>query len=112
MNRKDAYADMLHQLETLQEEMTGVWLGDSLPDDWQGMDHHFPVPRKKTRVTIRLDADMVAWFRKMGPGYSRRMNLVLRIYYTSLMSGHIKAHPYDRTIGRFATEAYRLINKD
>ena len=32
----------------------------------------------KQPVTIRLDADVIAWFRKQGRGYQTRMNNALR----------------------------------
>jgi len=34
-------------------------------------------PRKK-RVTLRLDADVLAWFKKQGHGYQTRINRALR----------------------------------
>jgi len=39
------------------------------------------VPNPKERLTVRFDADMVAWFRRQGRGYQTRMNEVLRSYY-------------------------------
>lgn len=38
-------------------------------------------PEKKERLTVRFDAEMVAWFRKQGRGYQTRMNAVLRSFY-------------------------------
>ena len=38
-----------------------------------------PVPRK-TLVSLRIDADVLAWFRAQGPGYQSRMNALLRAY--------------------------------
>ena len=32
----------------------------------------------KKRVTLRLDADVLAWFKKQGGGYQTRINRVLR----------------------------------
>jgi uncharacterized protein (DUF4415 family) len=32
----------------------------------------------KQQLTVRLDADVVAWLRKKGKGYQTRINLVLR----------------------------------
>ena len=32
----------------------------------------------KTAVTLRLDADVLAWFKKRGPGYQTRINRALR----------------------------------
>ncbi len=37
----------------------------------------------KERITVRLDADMLDWFRTQGKGYQTRMNAVLRAYYES-----------------------------
>jgi uncharacterized protein (DUF4415 family) len=34
-------------------------------------------PRKQA-VTLRLDADVLAWFRASGPGYQTRINKLLR----------------------------------
>ena len=48
-----------------------------------------PVEPHKTRITLRLDADMVRWFRKLGPRYQTRMNMVLRMYYSGVASGEI-----------------------
>ncbi|MBB3994400.1 uncharacterized protein (DUF4415 family) [Sulfitobacter undariae] len=107
MNRKDAHSQMIHELERLQEDMSENWLDKSLPDDWNGLDFWDEVPRKKTRVTLRLDADMVAWFRKIGPNYGPRINKVLRIYYTGLLSGNLSAYPNDRTVPRILLAAQR-----
>jgi uncharacterized protein (DUF4415 family) len=35
----------------------------------------------KERLTVRFDADVVAWFKAQGAGYQTRMNAVLRAYY-------------------------------
>lgn len=37
-------------------------------------------PRKQ-RVTIHLDADVLAWFRRHGRGYQGRINAILRGHY-------------------------------
>jgi uncharacterized protein (DUF4415 family) len=38
-----------------------------------------PVP-PKTSVSLRVDADVLEWFKRQGPGYQTRMNAVLRAY--------------------------------
>ena len=38
-----------------------------------------PVPAK-TSVSLRLDADVLDWFKAQGPGYQTRMNAVLRAF--------------------------------
>jgi uncharacterized protein (DUF4415 family) len=39
---------------------------------------HAPQPGVKQIVTIRLDVDMLEWFKAAGPGYQTRINQVLR----------------------------------
>ena len=37
-------------------------------------------PRKKEPVTLRLDSDILEWFRATGKGYQTRINAILRSY--------------------------------
>jgi len=46
--------------------------------DWS--DAVLVVPPKKTAISIRVDEDVLSYFKKHGPGYQRRMNAVLRSY--------------------------------
>jgi uncharacterized protein (DUF4415 family) len=51
---------------------------DLVADVWE---HARPVfPRAKERVTMRLDADLLQWFREQGRGYQTRINAILRGY--------------------------------
>lgn len=55
--------------------------GPSLGSDfWEKAKVVFPEGPKQ-QLTVRLDADMVAWFKEKGRGYQTRMNAVLRSYY-------------------------------
>jgi len=38
-----------------------------------------PVPPKAS-IALRLDADVLSWFKAQGPGYQTRMNAVLRAF--------------------------------
>ena len=38
------------------------------------------IPPKKKAISIRVDEDVLDYFRKEGAGYQRRMNAVLRSY--------------------------------
>jgi len=38
-----------------------------------------PIPRKQ-QVTLRLDADVLDWFRAQGRGYQTQINALLRAY--------------------------------
>jgi uncharacterized protein (DUF4415 family) len=37
-------------------------------------------PRRKAAVSIRLDEDLISWFKGRGKGYQTRINAVLRAY--------------------------------
>jgi len=50
-----------------------------LPDDfWQ--EARVVVPVAKEAISIRLDSDVIAYFRATGPKYQTRINAVLRSY--------------------------------
>ena len=34
----------------------------------------------KSLLSLRIDADVIAWFKAQGPGYQSRMNALLRAY--------------------------------
>jgi uncharacterized protein (DUF4415 family) len=38
------------------------------------------VPASKKLVSLRIDGDVLDWFRAQGPGYQTRINAVLRSY--------------------------------
>ena len=38
-----------------------------------------PVIRKE-QLTLRIDSDVLKWYRKLGPGYQTRINSLLRAY--------------------------------
>jgi uncharacterized protein (DUF4415 family) len=37
-------------------------------------------PRHKQPVNLRIDSDIIEWFRRGGAGYQTRMNAVLRAF--------------------------------
>ena len=38
------------------------------------------IPKTKPLISIRIDSDVLSWFKSMGSGYQTRMNAVLRMY--------------------------------
>lgn len=38
------------------------------------------LPEPKTRITIRLDGEVVDWFKGQGRGYQTKINAVLKAY--------------------------------
>ena len=51
---------------------------------WQERDH------AKTRVTIRVDADVLRFFKTLGAGHGPRMNTVLRAFMLARLGGLIE----------------------
>lgn len=62
---------------TLTEDAPGT-----SPEDWAEAVAHrgLPVPPRKTQIALRVDEDVLAWFKAQGTGYQTRMNAVLRAY--------------------------------
>lgn len=49
-------------------------------DDWHWSDAVLVIPPKKKAISIRVDEDVLDYFKREGAGYQRRMNAVLRSY--------------------------------
>jgi uncharacterized protein (DUF4415 family) len=74
----------LSEIESLRERgvdktRTDAPEAESLGEDfWNSA--HVVLPAGKTSVHLRLDNDVVEWFRSHGKGHLTRMNAVLRAY--------------------------------
>ncbi len=44
-------------------------------------------PARKQPISLRVDEDVLAWFKEGGPRYQSRMNSVLRSYMNARLSG-------------------------
>jgi uncharacterized protein (DUF4415 family) len=53
---------------------------DAVPLDFDWADAVLVVPPKKQAISIRVDEDVLGFFKREGPGYQRRINAVLRSY--------------------------------
>ena len=53
---------------------------DAVPLDVDWSEAVLVIPPKKKAISIRLDEDVLDYFKKEGAGYQRRMNAVLRSY--------------------------------
>ena len=78
----------LHRLRKASEkeisETSPPELTDLPPDFWD--DAEVVAPQPKEAISLRVDRDVLAWFRAAGPRYQSRMNAVLRSYMTSIES--------------------------
>jgi uncharacterized protein (DUF4415 family) len=53
---------------------------DAAPLDIDWSNAELVIPPKKKAISIRVDEDVLDFFKKQGVGYQRRMNAVLRSY--------------------------------
>jgi uncharacterized protein (DUF4415 family) len=49
-------------------------------DFWHNARVIMPDERNKTSIHLRVDTDVLAWFKQHGKGHLKRMNAVLRAY--------------------------------
>ena len=79
-------AEMRRQLEAIDRISDDQIDTSDIPErDYTGPVYIglIPGPGKKKSVTIRLDEDIVRWFKKQGKGWQTKMNWVLRLYFAS-----------------------------
>ncbi|MGB3279187.1 MAG: BrnA antitoxin family protein [Pseudorhodobacter sp.] len=60
-----------------------------IPEEWHEIARATPA-QKKVPVTIRMDADVLRFFKSMGAGHLPRMNEVLRTYMHARLAGVIR----------------------
>jgi uncharacterized protein (DUF4415 family) len=53
---------------------------DAVPIDVDWSDAVLIIPARKKAISIRVDEDVLDFFKREGEGYQRRMNAVLRSY--------------------------------
>ena len=83
-------------LEMMDHTVRLLGKRELLPPGWMSAHESTPCQPVKTKMTIRLDSDMLAWYRRLGTGYQNRINEVLRCYMDGVISGFIEpARDYD-----------------
>ena len=76
-----------------------IWINQRVPGDWHRI-ATTPTPHKK-RVTIRVDEDVLKFFRSIGRDYGPRMNDVLRAFMHARLMGLLHG---DETIDQFKAQ--------
>lgn len=66
---------------------------DAAPLDIDWTRARLVVPPGKETVTLRLDRDLLDWFREQGKGYQTRINAVLRAFYQAKNHDPADRHP-------------------
>jgi uncharacterized protein (DUF4415 family) len=64
---------------------------DAVPLDFDWSKAVLVLPPKKKAISIRVDEDVLDYFKKEGAGYQRRINAVLRSYMQQVRKGKKRA---------------------
>ena len=69
-------------LDALTDEEIGASIANDpdWSDEWNWSEAVLVIPPKKKAISIRVDEDVLDYFKKEGAGYQRRINAVLRSY--------------------------------
>ena len=82
-NRGGSRTDMARLRRMTEAELEEKIATDSdwneVPADWH-LKAEAAMPTRKKLVSVRLDADVLEWFKNQGVGYQTRMNAVLRSF--------------------------------
>ncbi len=65
-----------------------LYLRGRVPTEWHQIAQE--PSRARRRLTLRIDEDVVKFFRALGPGYGPRMNMVLRAFMHGRLSGLVE----------------------
>lgn len=72
--------ERLQELQAIKDEDIDTSDIPELGDDfWEGAEVRLPAT--KEALSLRVDQDVVDWFRSQGRGYQTKMNAVLRTFY-------------------------------
>jgi uncharacterized protein (DUF4415 family) len=64
---------------------------DAAPLNFDWSDAVLVIPPKKKAISIRVDEDVLDYFKKQGSGYQRRINAVLRSFMNQTRKGEKSA---------------------
>jgi uncharacterized protein (DUF4415 family) len=82
--RGDSRTDWARVDAMTEEELEAAIASDpdwaDIPRDWyEHATPHYPDSMRK-QVSLRIDPDILAWFKSPGPGYRERINAALRAF--------------------------------
>ena len=86
MGKKDIRRYSLEELQAMRDRGETETRPDAptyeLDEEfWKNARLVMPGERGKTSVHLRVDSDVLSWFKAQGKGHLSRMNAVLRAYY-------------------------------
>ena len=81
---------MFEVMERLEWDLHNtIELTGRIPEEWHEIASRPPVPAL-AKVTLRLDKDVLAFFRRMGTDYGPRINDVLKSYMYARLTGRLR----------------------
>lgn len=98
-----AYERMMTHARDLEFEGDGPYLHlqEVVPEAWDTLEHDVDVMEDRIKITLRLDASVVKFYRAMGPGYQSRINRVLATFAQMRIAGVRRA---EERLERFRAE--------
>ena len=80
--KKESIMSDLRKIDTMKEEEINY---SDLPplDDSFFTRAVIELPKPKDAITLRVDHDVLEWFKQQGKGYQTKMNAVLKSYATA-----------------------------
>lgn len=78
-NRTDMARLRAKSVEDIEHETAADPDFRDQPDDWI-MHAEAVMPTPKKLLSLRIDNDVLDWFKRQGPGYQTRINAVLRAF--------------------------------
>ena len=83
MAKSESRTDMARLRQMTEAELERAIAADAdwnaVPKDWH-LKAEAVMPMQKKLFSLRLDTDVLEWFREQGTGYQTRMNAVLRSF--------------------------------
>lgn len=80
-----------------------------IPTDWTTIAKEGVSPAK-TRITARFDADVVKFFRSLGPGYQTKMNRVLKSWMLMRVVGLVEGQENEEIVEKILR--YRDLDRE
>lgn len=85
-----AYHHLSQSLRGLEEDLRwGLQDSVRIPPEWHQIAASDPVPSKR-HTSLRVDEDVLRFFKSMGAGHLSRMNAVLRAFMLARLAGVVR----------------------
>ena len=105
-----AYHHLSQNLRGLEEDLRwGLRDSARIPPEWHAIASADAVPGKR-HISLRVDEDVLQFFRAMGVGHLSRMNAVLRAFMQARLAGVLEG-PEDSVEARMLTVLEALVRE-